>query len=123
MIFIKKRKQENGIVLDVNSLYPSVLHDEKMPFGEPIYFDGKYENDFLYPLYIQTITCSFDLKQGKIPTIQLKNNMYYKPNEYIKSSDGDLETLTLTNIDLEIFFKHYNVRDLQYHGRLEIQGC
>lgn len=90
-------------------------------FGEPIYFDGKYEDDFLYPLYVQTITCSFDLKEGKIPTIQLKNNMYYKPNEYIKTSDGDIETLTLTNIDLDLFFKHYNVRDLQYHGRLEIQ--
>lgn len=87
---------------------------EKMPFAEPIFFDGKYENDFLYPLYVQTISCSFELKKGKIPTIQLKNNFMYKPNEYIKSSCGDIEVLTLTNIDLQLFFEHYDVKDLHY---------
>lgn len=44
-----------GIVLDVNSLYPSVMYSEKFPFGNPEYFDGKYENDNVYDLYIQVI--------------------------------------------------------------------
>lgn len=113
--FIEK-ETEKGIVLDVNSLYPSVMMYEKLPFGDPIFFDGKYEKDLLYTLYIQTISCSFELKKGMLPTIQIKNNMSFIPNEYIKSSGGDIVTLTLTNIDLELFFEHYDVYDLTYHN-------
>lgn len=111
-----------GIVLDVNSLYPSVLYGEKMPFGEPIFFEGEYVSDKLYPLYIQTLTCVFELKKNKIPSIQLKNNLSFMPNEYIKSSDGQLVTLTLTNIDLELFFNQYDVTDIVYHNGWKFKG-
>ena len=34
-----------GVVLDVNSLYPSIMRSERLlPFGEGIFFEGKYEN-------------------------------------------------------------------------------
>ena len=112
----KEKTTDCGIVLDVNSLYPSVMKFEKLPFGDPIYFEGKYENDMLYPLYIQTISCVFNLKKDKIPTIQIKNNLSFIPNEYVKSSDGDIVTLTLTSIDLELFFDHYDVSDITYHS-------
>lgn len=112
----KEKETGAGIVLDVNSLYPSVMMYEKLPFGEPIFFEGKYENDGLYSLYIQTISCVFDIKDGKIPTLQIKNNMSFLPNEYVKSSNGDIVTLTLTNIDLDLFLDHYNVTELTYHS-------
>lgn len=112
----KEKETGRGLVLDVNSLYPSVMTGEYLPFGEPIYFVGKYEEDALYKLYIQTLTCSFELKEGKIPTIQIKNNLAFVPNEYVKSSDGDLVTLTLTNVDLKLFFENYNVKDITYHS-------
>lgn len=112
----KEKETGSGLVLDVNSLYPSVMMYEKLPFGEPIYFDGKYENDKLYPLYVQTISCIFEIKKGKIPTIQIKNNLSFLPNEYIKSSNGDIVTLTLTNIDLDLFFEHYDVTEITYHS-------
>lgn len=112
----KEKETGSGLVLDVNSLYPSVMKYEKLPFGEPIFFEGKYENDNLYPLYVQSITCVFELKTGKIPTIQIKNNLSFLPNEYVKSSNGDLVTLTLTSVDLELFFNHYNVSNLTYHS-------
>lgn len=112
----KEKETGAGIVLDVNSLYPSVMMYEKLPFGDPIFFEGKYEKDTLYPLYVQTISCIFDLKQGKIPTIQIKNNMSFLPNEYVKSSNGDIVTLTLTSVDLDLFFEHYNVSELTYHS-------
>ena len=105
-----------GLVLDVNSLYPSILNNEYMPFGEPLFFEGRYEEDKLYKLYVQCFTCSFELKDGMIPTLQIKNNPSFVPNEYVKSSEGDLVTLVLTNIDMELFFKHYNVYDLKFHG-------
>ena len=37
-----------GIVLDVNSLYPSVMYYERLPYGEPIAFEGEYKPDDLY---------------------------------------------------------------------------
>ena len=114
--YYKEKETGAGIVLDVNSLYPSVMMYEKLPFGEPIYYDGKYQEDTLYPLYIQTISCIFDIKDGMIPTIQIKNNMSFLPNEYIKSSDGDIVTLVLTSVDLELFLKHYNIREITYHS-------
>lgn len=112
----KEKETGEGVVLDVNSLYPSVMTGEYLPFGEPIFFTGKYEEDVLYKLYIQTLTCSFELKEGKIPTIQIKNNLAFVPNEYVKSSEGDLVTLTLTNVDLKLFFENYNVKDITYHS-------
>ena len=103
-----------GEVLDVNSLYPSVMYKELLPFGEPFFFEGKYEYDRIYPLYIQRITGSFVLKEGKIPTIQIKHRQFID-NEYLTSSNGDIVALTLTNVDLELFFEQYNVYDLKYH--------
>ena len=118
----KGKEVGEGLVLDVNSLYPSVLHNDKLPFGEPIFFEGEYKPDKLYPLYIQTFTCIFDIKEGKIPSIQLKNNLSFMPNEYIKSSQGQLVTLTLTNIDLELFFNQYEVSDIVYHNGWKFKG-
>ena len=112
----KEKETKEGIVLDVNSLYPSVMKFEKLPFGEPLYFDGQYEYDMLYPLYVQTFSCMFKIKKNKIPTIQIKNNLSFLPNEYIKSSEGDIVTLTLTNIDIELFFEHYDVYEITYHS-------
>lgn len=112
----KDKIVNNGIVLDVNSLYPSVMKNELLPIGEPMYFEGKYESDKLYPLYVQMISCSFKIKKGMIPTIQIKNSMFFMANEYLESSNNDIVTLTLTNIDLELFFKHYEVEELTYHS-------
>ena len=118
----KEKETSSGIVLDVNSLYPSVMKYEKLPFGEPIYFEGEYKEDKLYSLYIQTFSCSFELKEGKIPSIQIKNNLSFVPNEYVKSSKGDIVTLTLTNVDLKLFFENYNVYDLTYHSGWKFKG-
>ena len=98
------------------------MRNEILPFGEPIFFEGKYKENKLYPLYVQKFTCIFDIKPNKIPSIQLKNNMSFMPNEYIKSSNGDLVTLTLTNIDLELFFTQYNVKNIIYHSGWMFKG-
>lgn len=84
-------------------------------FGEPIYFEGEYKQDKVYNLYIQMITCSFELKENKIPTIQIKNNRsYFRANEYLTSSNGEIVCLVLTSVDLKLFFENYNVYDKQF---------
>lgn len=105
-----------GIVLDVNSLYPSVMYYQPLPYGEGIFFKGKYKPDKIYNLYVQMFTCQFELKPGYIPTIQLKNNLSFIPTQYLDSSDGEDVTLCLTNVDLELFMEHYNVFNIEYHS-------
>jgi hypothetical protein len=105
---------KDGLVFDVNSLYPSVMRYESLPLGEGIYYEGEYKNDRIYNLYVQMIRCQFEIKKGFIPTIQLKNLSIFKVNEYIESSGDEMVTLCLTSIDLDIFLKHYNVYNLEY---------
>lgn len=110
-----KNKQVNaGIVLDVNSLYPSVMYNEPMPFGEPVYFEGKYKKDKIYNLYIQHFKCQFEIKKDHIPTLQLKHNLAFIPTEYIENSGLEEVVLTLTNIDLDLFLEHYNVYNVEW---------
>ena len=110
-----------GIVLDVNSLYPSVLYNELMPIGEPIYYEGEYQYDKVYPLYIQVISCSFELKKDKIPTIQIKHS-YFIETEYLTSSDGEIITLTLSSVDLALFKDHYDLFDVNYEYGWKFKG-
>ena len=111
----KEKEVENITILDVNSLYPYVMYSKKLPFGEPLFFEGQYKKDCIYDLYIQMIQCSFELKPNKIPTIQIKNNKYYfRANEYLESSNGEIVILYLTNVDLDLFFENYYVYDLEY---------
>lgn len=117
----KEKTVNGGIVLDVNSLYPYVMHDCKLPYGEPIYFNGKYEKDDVYDLYIQKFSCSFKLKKDHVATIQLKNNSCFVATEYLESSmdsNGVMQnvTLTLTNVDFELMRDHYNLYNVEYIG-------
>lgn len=106
-----------GIVFDVNSLYPSQMYYQPLPFGKPIKFNGKYVEDKDYPLYTQHIRCEFILKESYIPTIQLKNQgLMFKQNEYLKSSKGEMVDLYLTNIDLKLIEEHYDLYDVEYVG-------
>lgn len=105
-----------GIVLDVNSLYPSVMYYQPLPYGEGIFFEGKYKPDKLYNLYVQMFTCQFELKENCIPTIQLKNNLSFMPTAYLSSSEDEEVTMCLTSVDLELFFEHYHVYNITWHS-------
>lgn len=107
---------EDTLVLDVNSLYPWVMHDCPLPYGDGIYFEGEYEEDKLYNLYVQMFTCQFKLKEGYIPTIQLKNNLSFIPTQYLTSSGDEEVTLCLTSVDLELFREHYEIYNPEYHN-------
>lgn len=101
-----------GVSFDVNSLYPSILHDEMLPFGVPEYFKGKYKKDDKKPLYIQHIEVDFEIKAGFLPTIQIKHSCFNE-SEYLASSNG-VVTLWLTSPDLELFLKHYDCLFIKY---------
>lgn len=111
-----------GITLDVNSLYPWAMYNCLLPFGYPVYFEGKPEEDERYPLYIVRVQCEFEVKPDHIPTIQLKNNRAFIETEYLKSSNGEIVQMTLTNVDLKLFLDHYNVWNLEYIAGWKFKG-
>lgn len=116
---------KNMIVVDNNSLFPSVMagcDGEVVPYGTPIFFDGEYQHDDLYPLYIQKIRCGFRLKPNKLPTIQIKHNMYYQGNQYLTDSDGERPILYLTSVDLELFKEQYDLIEPEYLSGWKFKG-
>ena len=118
-----------GIVFDVNSLYPSQMYVRPLPYGTPLFYEGEYKDNIDYPLYIQNIKVRFRLKERHIPTIQVKQSSLFIQNEYLESSVNklgvdELIDLTLTNVDLDLFFEHYDILEIHYtYGYMFKASC
>lgn len=104
-----------GISVDYNSMYPSMLISKPYPVGEPVMFYGRYEDDPSHPLYVQTLVCSFKLREEGIPMIQLRNSGFYGQHEYVRET-VEPATITLTSPDLELFFGNYEVDVQEWLG-------
>lgn len=100
--------QGHGIVLDFNSLYPSVMVDKPYPYGEPIYFDGS-QGIPNCDCFIVHISTRFKLKDGCLPFIQIKGSPYYVENEYLREMVQDEVDLWLTSVDYKLFHDMYDV--------------
>ena len=133
-------KKIAGTTCDVNSLYPSMMHSEsgnRYPIGNPHFFIGDIpdyveNDDEIY--YFVRVKTRFYLKEGKLPTVQIKDNILYhgRHREWLESSDyrdkdgnyykeifnditGEIEQvipeLTLTKTDWILLNEHYNLED------------
>ena len=124
---------KNGSTLDVNSLYPSMMSSDSgnyYPVGLPTFWSGNYIPEEAYKgYYFIRIKTKFNIKKNKLPCIQIKNNLLYKPTEYLTSSDvvvsgkryskiekqGELHdtyvTLTITQTDYQLIKDHYDLID------------
>lgn len=114
-----------GIVFDVNSLYPSVMNScagERLPYGKPVWVDGKPKPSDAYNLWVAEVTCSFRLKEDHIPCIQLKGNFRFKQTEYLTKSDGDV-TFTVTSVDWELIKQQYHIYNLRWHGAYQFRSA
>lgn len=111
----KGKRLGSGIVLDVNSLYPSVMANSLIPYGEPIWFDGEFIPTDTYPVAIFTVTLTARIKPGHIPCIQIKGSGMFAPTEYLKVIDEPTE-LTMTNVDFALYDDHYDLDVTEFHG-------
>lgn len=117
-----------GLVFDYNSMYPYVMHECPLPCGEPVFFEGEYQPDPIYNLYVQRLECQFELKPGHIPTLQLKGNFRFVQTEYITSSKDKRTgidkavTMDLTSVDLELFKEHYEIYNVTYINGWKFQS-
>ena len=119
----EKIYKQDLYVYDVNSMYPAQMfgvtdgtntYGGKFPVGEPHWFNSLDElPDGI--MYFVRLNAWFEVKDGYIPFIQLKNNRMFQENEYVKDSEGYQE-ITLTKQDYELFLKHYNIIDMEVIG-------
>lgn len=138
----EKKVFTNGLVLDVNSLYPSMMSSESgncFPVGEPHFWKGRIpkEAEIGDRYYFVRIRTRFNIKKGKLPFIQIKNSFLYRGNECLECSDviigntvykdyinpngtyndGKVE-LTLTMVDYKLIQEHYDLFNLEI-----LDGC
>ena len=104
-----------GISVDYNSMYPSVMKKYPYPCGAPVIFEGQYEYDPAYPLYVQRMVVEFSLKPEGVPMLQLKNKGFYGNHEYVRETVAPVE-ITVTSVDWEIMQRMYDVDVLMYAG-------
>ena len=107
-----------GIVFDVNSLYPSVMaacDGQLLPYGKPEWFNGEPKLKFPYSLWVAVVTCQFSVKENHIPCIQLKGNWHYNQTEYLERSGIEV-TFTVTSVDWELITQQYNLRNVSWFG-------
>lgn len=106
-----------GNVYDVNSLYPSVMYNMPMPYGEPLYFSGapRPHKAGDHPLYIVQVTFTAKLKPDHIPCIQVKGSNFFTATEYQKEIVEPV-TLTCTSVDLALWQDHYDMDILSWDG-------
>lgn len=104
-----------GIVLDVNSLYPSVMMNNILPYGEPEFVNGIVEPTDKRPLTIFSVTFTAKLKRNHIPCIQIKGTSMFAATEYLTEIKEPV-TLMVTNVDWKLYNDHYNITVLAYGG-------
>lgn len=145
------QRKHNGTTADVNSLYPSMMSSEsgnRYPVREPWFMVpspnksakeviaelDKLERDKKY--YFVRFKARFYLRKGKLPFVQIKNNLRWACNECLESSDyvdkkgerwthywdmGDepdtmvlrdtRHEFTMTMTDFRLFREHYRLVD------------
>ena len=104
-----------GISVDFNSMYPSMMMLKPFPYGQPVYFTGRYEQDDDCPLYVQTLTATFHVKPSGFPMVQIKGTGFFGGREYVEHAPEPV-TLTLSSVDLELFMDCYDVDVKEWRG-------
>ena len=83
-------------------------HGERMPYGVPVWFDGRPDPDDEYPLWIAQCEARFTLKDGHIPCHQFRKHLDFWASEYVTDSKG-YQVLTITNVDYELMCRQYDM--------------
>lgn len=104
-----------GRTYDVNSLYPSVMYNELLPYGIPLFAEGLPVATEDRPLFIVSVTFTAKLKKDHIPCIQIKGSSRFIATEY-QTRIVEPVTLSCTNVDLELWQQQYDMEILSYNG-------
>lgn len=132
--------EHEGLTIDANSMYSSQMHSSsgnEFCIGKPNFFVGMPSKELLdneHSYFFIRFKCSFNLKPGMLPTVQIKGNPRYRGNEWLTTSDinikgirishieedGEIKPvtveLTMTETDFEVFIQHYDIDNFEALG-------
>lgn len=111
----KQRVMPSGMVFDVNSLYPAVMYNELLPYGQPEWFSGPPRPTKSHPLVIFSVEFTATLKPDHIPIIQIKKSSVFHDSEYIKEVK-EPTIMHVTDIDWKLYNEHYDITVYSYGG-------
>ena len=110
-----------GIALDVNSLYPYVMRTKLLPWGMPKRGHGEPKETVEYPLWVGEVEFDAKLKAGKLPCIQMKNNMFYGDREYIRETIEPI-ILWVSSVDWKLICDMYEVTVYSWGAHYSFHG-
>ena len=98
------------VALDVNSMYPTVMMYDLLPYGKPIEVDDPSG----YDLWMVRAKMKFHLKEGMIAVFKFKRKEEADMEGMERTSEGVRDckcwhTLTLTNVDIENYSRFYDI--------------
>lgn len=118
----------NGCTYDCNSEYPGMMHGQSgnmYPYDAPVYFEGEYQQDNKYPLWIARVSIAAERKPDKMPCMQIKRTNIFKENEWLDKihDDGEPVEITITSVDLQLLKECYDITSFEMIEGYKFKGC
>lgn len=109
--YIKTDKEE--VIIDINSLYPSIMYTSKIPYGRPkiyVYPSDKFIKDNLKDkvIFCKIVDVYGNLKKNKMPIIP-KNRFLKQGSSELYFKDIDGEIFYVNYEEFLLWKEHYNI--------------
>ena len=123
----EQKMYENGITLDVNSLYPYICKECWLPVQKPYFWVGEmtdYMKDEIkrgFGMSFVHFSCKFDVKDGYLPFVQIPHDFMrrgVRRTSKVDNKAGVIDEsvdMMMTNREYDLFLKHYDVRELKVY--------
>jgi len=98
-----------GIVVDANSMYPSVMYNKPLPYGKPEWSDDLPEEG----LWVGKFILSMRVKPNHIPCISATRHVKFGTADYTPEFEGEL---TITSVDWQLIQSQYDIEWFDFEG-------